>query len=115
MILNNLVNGTVIDATPLNQNFKDSFFQGVFRPTLGNVGVDVTTAATQLLAADANRKIILIKNNGAATIYLGLTNGVLATNGFPLDPSQSIILYETATVYAIASTGTVDVRVLTAV
>lgn len=54
------------------------------------VATQVTVASTQtsLIAANANRKGIAIKNNGGSPMWIGPT-GVTTSTGFQLDPGQT--------------------------
>jgi len=59
------------------------------------------TAVTQLVAANATRRELLIVNlaAGVETLRIG-DSGAAAANGLPLDPGQSMTLTTTAAVYA---------------
>lgn len=86
---------------------------GGFSQTLGNV----TGASGQLLAANANRRYLLIQNNDAGvTIYLRL-DGTAATvaNGVKLTPGQSLEIQgraPTGQINVIGSGATTAVAVL---
>ena len=70
-----------------------------------------TTTAAQIIAANATRgAVILTVISG--TIYLGSDSGVNAANGFPLSAGGSASLNTTDAVWAIAASGSVDVRYL---
>ena len=75
--------------------------------------VSVGTTATPLPAsALANRRAVMIYNNGAAIIYLG-GSGVTTTAGFPLLPGQAVTLeVGTLAVYGRVASGTVEARIL---
>lgn len=53
--------------------------------------VNMNVAAAILLAANPNRRQVLIYNNGGLTFYLGFNNGVLAANGMPMPAGASYI------------------------
>ena len=48
----------------------------------------VSSTAVQILAANANRKGLVIQNVGAANMRVGIT-GVTATTGLKLEPGQT--------------------------
>ncbi len=53
--------------------------------------VSVTSSATQILAANANRKSATIKNTGLTTACIGVT-GVTTSTGFPLAAGETMVL-----------------------
>lgn len=78
------------------------------------VSVDTTAGGTQLVSsALANRKYLEVQNNGNKAIYLGLT-GVTSSTGLciPAKSSWTAKVGPSVDMYAISSSGTVDVRVL---
>ena len=69
-------------------------------------------ANTQLAPANALRRELILVNQGAATIYINGKVAVLAGEGIPLEPGQSLILEQRGAVYARNDTGaTVPVAV----
>src|SRR5690348_3684526 len=73
--------------------------------------VSVGTAATLILAANANRYSANIVNNGSQTVYLGKDNTVTTANGFPLAAGEELEDRETTDAwYGIVASGTADVR-----
>ena len=86
------------------------FYKG---SALAAAAVSVGTTATPLPAsALANRRSMMIYNNGAAIIYLG-GSGVTTATGFPLLPGQAVTLeVGTLAVYGRVLTGTVEARIL---
>ncbi len=59
------------------------------------------TAATQLLAADADRMYALIKNPSTNTVTVRVgTSAVAAASGVPLEPGETLPLATTAAIYA---------------
>lgn len=78
--------------------------------TGSNAPVTVTTTVTLLVAASTTRKTVNFRP--AATIYWGYTNTITTSTGFPLYANE---VWEEpvfkGAIYAIAATGTVDVRV----
>ena len=94
----------------VDANGVEIFYKG--SAVLGSA-VSVGTTATPLPAsALANRRALIVRNNGTATVYLG-SSGVTTAVGFPLDPGQSLTLeIGTLPVYGRAASGTVEVRVL---
>jgi hypothetical protein len=77
------------------------------------VSVDTTAGGTKLVDASAHRSNVVIRNYGAATIYIGASG--VTSSGFPLDAGESVSLQEaTGSIYALSSSGTISVRVLVA-
>jgi len=77
--------------------------------------VTVTTTATQIRALNTKRNSLLISNNGSKTIFIGDTNAVTASTGFPLAKGDVIEfsggdLYTGVVFGIIASGASVDVR-----
>lgn len=64
------------------------------------------SAATQLLAADADRLYALIKNPSSNTLTMWIgTSGVNNSSGYPLEPGESIPIATTAALYAYNADG----------
>ena len=77
--------------------------------------VSVSTSATELkVGASAldERKVIMIQAQGSS-IYIGFDNAVTTSTGMELRKRQTITLEAGSemTVYAIADSGTIDVRI----
>ena len=72
--------------------------------------VTCANTATQLVAADTNRKSVLITNNGTEFIYIGNDASVTTANGIPLDKNASITIETQSSVYGISETTDNDVR-----
>lgn len=71
--------------------------------------VTVTTTAAALVAANANRREVVISNNGTAgeIVWLGDTNVNAASGrGIPLRNGEKIVLSTQAVIWADADTGT---------
>ncbi len=69
-------------------------------------------SATQVLAANDNRKSASLKNTGAATVYLGLSDVTINT-GYPLAAGESLTDGVSLDAwYGITASGTADVRVI---
>lgn len=86
----------------------------IIRAKLAQSSVTVTTTATALPATSASGRISLgIKNNGAATIYIGDAD-VTTANGWPLaaNGELSLDVGEDVIVYAIIAADTANVRIL---
>lgn len=91
-------------------------------PHVGGVkstAVNVTSTAGALpSSALANRKEVLVMNNGTATIYVGpkdATNGTVTTSsGLPIAAGASlgVALGTAQPIYGIVASGTVEARVL---
>lgn len=78
------------------------------------VAVSVTSSATLLRAANANRKALLIYNNGVADMYIGLAD-VTAASGIPVKAGGYITIIPPfitpQAIYGRTASVTVDVRV----
>ena len=104
--------GVILDATSrLNENFDKSFYQGGLLTDLSNGSVSITSTATLISNEDSDRFSILVKNNSTNTLYVG-SSGVTTSNGFALQPSQSIYLLIPDAIYAIGVSGTNNIRFL---
>ena len=91
-----------------------NWYQGALAGTLNHASVDMADTEVLIIAANANRKTLLITNNGSNTVFLGAT-GLADTDGFPIEVGQSILLYNQEAVYGICSSGeTSDIRYLEA-
>lgn len=68
----------------------------------------VTTSATQLVAATAGRKKLIVQNNGATAVRIG-TTGVTATTGLRLTAGGSVVFdmpnCPTNVIFAISESG----------
>jgi len=70
--------------------------------------VSVTTSATSIISSNTNEKVRKIENVGSATIFIGGANTVTATNGFPLNPGETLNISDyTGEVFGIVASGTV--------
>lgn len=75
--------------------------------------VNVGTTAVLLASTSSTRAAVLVKNNGTANVYLGSTNAVSGTTGYPLYPNESVRLEPwSAELWAVAVSGTQDVAVM---
>lgn len=78
------------------------------------VAVSVTSSATLLRAANPNRKALLIYNNGAADMYIGLSD-VTAAAGIPVKAGGYITIIPPfitpQAIYGRTASATIDVRV----
>jgi len=72
-----------------------------------------STAATIPTTAATGRIFLMVKNNGANTVYLGDAN-VTTSNGMPLEPGDvlSFDLKQEVPLYGITASGSSDVRSL---
>lgn len=91
---------------------------GVFSQMLTNLvlqtAVTVTTSATKLPTTNlTSRKLIVIYNNSAQIVYLG-NAAVTTTDGLPVPVGQTITIDadENVDLYAIATAGTANIRLL---
>ena len=74
----------------------------------------VTDSATEIpSSALANRRTILIKNNGAQEIFLG-PSGVTALTGYPLASGAEVGLEitDSVSIFGITASGSSDIRTL---
>ena len=79
--------------------------------TLSITTVSVGTTATQLVGANSNRISVLLFNDGASTVFIGSSNTVSTTNGFPLFPQRYLVINTTGAVFGISQSGTNTVYV----
>lgn len=81
---------------------------------LANEADSITTTSGAAIASPlANRKYVMLYNNGSKIVYLG-AGTVTAANGFPLPPGSFLEarLGAAVAINAIAQSGTQDIRVL---
>ncbi|TAN55357.1 MAG: hypothetical protein EPN20_20330 [Magnetospirillum sp.] len=97
-----------IDAPPTSQIVTQAM-----GATVAMSSVSISTAAL-LAASSATRQKLTIKNtSAAATLYLGASAAVTSATGFPLAPGEGFTVEGSqAAVYAVASAGSIDVRLL---
>lgn len=75
--------------------------------------VSVTTSATEVLAANADRKSAILTNNGAAAVWLGPNNTIAVGNGIVLLPGDQLVDGDSTDAWwGIAVSGSVSVAVL---
>ena len=82
---------------------------------VNNQNVTVTTTAAKLLSSElAVRKNMLVQNLGNKAIYLGSSASVTSSNGFSVAAGSTfaVDLGPDVSLYAVASSGSMDVRVL---
>lgn len=82
--------------------------------TINNAAVTVGTVAAVLLAANADRRSMIILNNSANDIYIGSDATVTTANGLKIAAGQTITIDKApqAAIYAIGSAAGLDVRTL---
>ena len=79
--------------------------------------VNVGVAATAIVAINADRTGVVLRNNGANTIFIGGA-GVTLANGMPLEPGEAaapgdtLMIPATAAIFGIVAAATEEVRVL---
>lgn len=102
--------GTKGKASEVNGNFNQSYYGGALKTvaTYGTVTA-ATASATEIRTTTATRVGLLLRNNGSNAIYVG-TSTVSTTAGKEVLPTKNIYIQDTSAIYAIAITGTVDVR-----
>jgi hypothetical protein len=77
----------------------------VTSPNIGQVAL--STTATQVRAATANRQLCSVRNLDASIfIYIGTSSGVTTSNGYLLRPYEALDVRSTTAIYAIAASGT---------
>lgn len=84
----------------------------------GASSVVSTAGGTAIIANLTQRRSVLIKNMGSAIVYIGFDSSVTSSNGFPLDPRDTMeiagtIVTRGTSIYGIAASGTQDVRYMT--
>jgi hypothetical protein len=73
----------------------------------------LSTSSEIISAANELRSRILVKNLDASiVVYVGEATGVTSSTGFPLAAGESVALYTTAVVYAIAASGTPAIAIV---
>lgn len=72
--------------------------------------INVSNISTLIILANASRKSILLKNAGTSTIYIGKTNAVTTSTGFPINAGESYYFYTKEAIYGITASTTEDVR-----
>jgi hypothetical protein len=79
------------------------------------VTVQSSASGTQILAANNERRGVIIYNNGANVVYLGFDSNVTTSNGMPMMPQSSFTLTGDrcwrGIIRGIATSSTDDVRV----
>ncbi|MDX1939667.1 MAG: hypothetical protein SFU99_03900 [Saprospiraceae bacterium] len=80
--------------------------------TLANSQASVTTTASNVSAASATKRSVIIKNlsTSAATVYIG-TSAVTSANGFELKAGEALTLDVASDVYARTASGTGTISV----
>lgn len=81
-------------------------------PSSAVVGTDVK----EILPLNAKRLWTAVTNVTNNTCYIGLTEGVNATNGFPVSRNDAFVIDRdnpySGKIYAITETGTADLRII---
>ena len=77
--------------------------------------VSVGTSATLIIAANNNRKGIVLVNYGNAVLYIGPDDQITTANAIPLLPrafleSTGLAAGWRGSIYGLAESGTIDVR-----
>lgn len=81
--------------------------------TLATTAATVGTSAVQIAPASLRQSLVIV-NNGGSAIYVG-GSGVTAATGVPVPANGGVLVLDktTAAVYAVAASGSNDVRVMT--
>lgn len=87
-----------------------SYFQGALASTMNYAAVSVGNTATSIKATNASRKAMIMKNNGAQSIFIGPANTVTTANGYELAAGKSIYIRDTTALYGIVASSTCDLR-----
>lgn len=76
--------------------------------------VSVGTSATQILAANTERKSAVIYNNSAASVFVGPANTVTTATGFVIPTGQALTDADTVDAWwgIVVGPGASDVRVI---
>lgn len=79
--------------------------------TLTANATTVTTSATSIVASASTRILFQMYNNGSDNVYVGTSTSVTTSNGLKFRPGE---VYQektyTGALYAICTSGTVNVR-----
>ena len=70
------------------------------------------TAETIAEAREDRTRLVVKNNDGSIAVYVGDSLGVASNSGFALAAGESIAIYSTAAVFAIAASGTPTVSIL---
>ena len=74
--------------------------------SMTNNQASITEAAGQVVAANANRIKVTLRNTGANTVYIGFDASVTSSNGFTLVANSSLTDSSSlASIYAICAAG----------
>jgi hypothetical protein len=68
--------------------------------------VAVTTSAALAVPAAIGRDTVTLYNSGASTAYVGNSNAVTTSTGFPIPAGASLTMEATVDIYAIGSAST---------
>jgi hypothetical protein len=79
--------------------------RGATAATMAAVTIDTTRTAVRV-AANAERRNVVLRNTGAVTFYIHKTSAFTLTDGLPVDPGQGFATDYTGAIYAATSTGT---------
>lgn len=88
-----------------------AYYQQINQSTMNYGAVSVSTTATVIKAANASRELIIIRNNGGTSIFIG-DSGVTTSDGYELEAGQSVNLFTEDAIYGIVASGTEDARYL---
>ena len=84
-------------------------------PILGNlinVQTSVGTSPALITSPSSPRAAIAVTNLGAGTIYIGGTSSVTTTTGYPIAAGGTFTMEYSGAIFAIAVSGTQDVRTI---
>jgi hypothetical protein len=68
--------------------------------------VAVTTSAALAVAGAPGRDTVTLYNAGGATAYVGNSNAVTTTTGFPIPAGAALVMEATSDIYAIGTGAT---------
>lgn len=67
--------------------------------------VSITTTATQVVASDTRNSVVILNQDAAINMYIGVA-GVTSSTGILLKAGSSITITNNAAVFAVAASGT---------
>lgn len=87
--------------------------EGTAGDELASSVASVTTSAVEIVSSRANRKTLMLTNEGANDVYIASVDTVLVANGFTIPSGATLTLDNyIGSIYGISATGTNSIRVM---
>jgi hypothetical protein len=106
------IDGEVLYGADINSNCQKAYYLSALSSTVAYGAASVASTATLVIAANAVRNNVIIRNMGTTSVFIGSTSGVTTITGFELRSYECIVTKDPGDVYAICASGTQDVRYL---